>query len=123
MDRIQSLADLVRVKEEAGKRQWETDQSCRFILRVSTASCGVAAGALDTLATLRDILIKKDLDDICIKEMGCLGLCSFEPIVQVQEKDRMVVTYGKVDRLIAQRIIIEHLEKGLVVQEYVIDLL
>jgi (2Fe-2S) ferredoxin len=48
--------------------------------------------------------------------MGCLGLCSFEPIVQVQEKDRMLVTYGKVDRLIAQRIITEHLEKGLVIQ-------
>ena len=123
MDRIQSLEDLARTKEDVTRSQKEREQGCQFLVRISTASCGVAAGALTTLETLREMVSKRNLEHVCIKEIGCLGLCSLEPVVQVQERDRALVTYGKVNRLIAQRIIHEHIEKGLVVQEYVIDLL
>ncbi len=123
MDRIQSLEDLEHTKVEATKRLQETEQGCRFLVRISTASCGVAAGALDTLVMIREMVSKDNLSNVCLKEIGCIGLCSLEPIVQVQEADRALITYGKVNMLIAQRIIREHIEKGLVVQEYVIDLM
>lgn len=123
MDRIQSLEDLDHAKIEATKRLQDAEQGCRFLVRISTASCGVAAGALDTLEMIRELVRMDNLSNLCIKEIGCIGLCSFEPIVQVQEADRALITYGKVNRLIAQRIIREHIEKGLVVQEYVIDLM
>lgn len=123
MGRIQSLEDLDHAKKVAVKNQKESQQDCQFLVRVSTASCGVAAGALRTLESIQESIAAQKLENVCIKEIGCLGLCSLEPIVQVQEKDRALVTYGKVNRIIAQRIVREHLEKGLVVQEYVIDLL
>lgn len=123
MGRIQSLDDLRQAKEEATQKQKESQQDCQFLVRISTASCGVAAGALDTLETIREVVAQLKLENVCIKEIGCLGICSLEPIVQVQEKDRSLVSYGKVNRLIAQRIVREHIEKGLVVQEYMIDLL
>ncbi len=123
MGRIQSLEDLGQAKKDAVRKQKEIQQDCQFLVKVSTASCGVAAGASRTLESIQELVADLKLENVCIKEIGCLGLCSLEPIVQVQEKDRALVTYGKVNRLIAQRIVREHLEKGLVVQEYVIDLL
>ena len=123
MDRIQSLEDLDHTKVKATKHLQEIEQGCRYLVRISTASCGVAAGALDTLEMIRELVRMDNLSNLCIKEIGCIGLCSLEPIVQVQEADRGLITYGKVNRLIAQRIIREHIEKGLVVQEYVIDLM
>ena len=56
-----------------------------------------------------------------LKQTGCIGLCSLEPIVQVIEKDRPPVTYGKVTPLVARQIFQEHIQKGLVLQEHVVD--
>ena len=122
MGRIQSLEDLMQAKEEAIKSQVEKEQGCKYLIRISNASCGVAAGALDALARFHELLSRHNSEQVCIQEIGCLGLCSLEPIVQVQEKDRALITYGKVTRFVAQRIIHEHIGKGLPVQEYVIEL-
>ena len=123
MSRIQSLEDLAQAKIEARERQQTNAQICRFQVRISTASCGVAVGALDTLKTFHDLVSSKGLEDVCIKQIGCLGLCAMEPVVQVQEADHAQITYGKVTREVAQRIMQEHLGKGLIVQENVIELI
>ena len=54
-------------------------------------------------------------------KIGCLGLCALEPVVQVQTGEQPPVTYGKVTPEVARRILKEHIGKGLIVQEYVIE--
>jgi (2Fe-2S) ferredoxin len=55
------------------------------------------------------------------RQTGCIGLCALEPIVQVQFGDQTPVTYGKVTPEVAYLILKNHIGKGLVVQEYVVD--
>ena len=58
---------------------------------------------------------------IRVSQTGCIGLCALEPLVQVQIADQAPVTYGKVTPDVAHRILQNHIGKGLVVQEYVVE--
>jgi len=65
----------------------------KTIVKVGMASCGVAAGArpvFDTLSTLLD-----GRDDVVLKQVGCVGLCFSEPLVEI-EREGVRSLYGKV---------------------------
>jgi NADP-reducing hydrogenase subunit HndB len=121
MSRIQSMEDLETARQQAHQRQQALSEQYRFDIRVSTASCGVAAGALDTLAAFKRLAETLNLTDVRITETGCGGLCALEPLVQVQESGRPPITYGRVTPQVARRILTQHIEKGLIVPEYVIE--
>lgn len=121
MTRIQSMNDLRKAKETALQREHEDAQKNRFQIRVSLGSCGIAVGAGETFEALKQLKVKKEAGGVQIKKVGCIGLCSLEPVIQVTEAGRPQVTYGKVTPAVAQRIFAEHIEKGLIVQEYVVE--
>lgn len=52
-------------------------------VRVGTAICGQAAGALDVLEAIRNEVERKGIDAV-VSEVGCLGLCYAEPLVDIQ---------------------------------------
>jgi NADP-reducing hydrogenase subunit HndB len=121
MDRIRSLKDLEKAKEKALQRERDSAQKNRFQVCVSLGSCGIAAGAQETFATFEQLINKKRAGGVRLKKTGCIGLCSLEPTVQIIETNRAPVTYGKVTPLIARRIFQEHIEKGLVLQEHIVE--
>ncbi len=62
---------------------------------IGTGTCGLGAGAAKTLAAIRDWCSSSDTD--CdIVEVGCIGLCSAEPIMDVQLPDRARVSFMNV---------------------------
>lgn len=121
MTRIQSLEDLAQAKAAAMQKQETDRQTYRFQLRVGMASCSLAAGAQETWDTFQQQISTQNLTYVQLTQTGCNGLCSFEPLVQVQESLRPPVTYGRVTPEVVHRILAEHIEKGLIVQEYVIE--
>ncbi len=123
MERIRSLDDLTQAKKQAQDRAQSMAAQCHYVVRISVASCGVAAGALDVMQVFQDTLEAENIKNMCLIPIGCLGLCSLEPVVQVQEADRAPVTYGKVSRIVARKIIQQHILQGRVVQENVIELM
>ncbi len=121
MDRICSLKDLEKARQKALQKERENSQKNRFQLCVSLGSCGIAVGAEETFAALEHLVKQNGADEVRLKKTGCIGLCSLEPIVQVIEKDRPPVTYGKVTPLVARQIFKEHIEKGLVLQDHIVE--
>jgi len=126
MTRIRSMEDLAQARAEALERQRANDQNQRFHIRVGMASCGIAAGADDTLEAINHFIASEGLPgaspaQIHVSIIGCAGLCALEPIVQVEITGQPLVTYGKVTPLVAQRILRDHIGKGLIVQEYVVE--
>ncbi len=121
MTRIQSLEDLAQAKAAALQKQETDRQTYRFQLRVGMASCSLAAGAQETWDTLQQQIAAQNLTYVQLTKTGCNGLCVLEPVIQVQETLRPPVTYGRVTPEVVRRIVNEHLEKGLIVQEYVIE--
>lgn len=119
MDRIRSIQDLQTAKSQALKQE-SAAAGCQFQIRVSLGSCSIAAGANETLKAIYDFIDSASLKGVQVRKVGCLGLCALEPVVQVLEADRPPVTYGKVFPSVVQRIFNEHIEKHLVVQEYLV---
>jgi NADP-reducing hydrogenase subunit HndB len=121
MTYIKSMEDLARARDEALKRQQAEDRKSRFHIQVGMSSCGIAVGARDTLEAFHRSIADQNLPQIRVTQTGCIGLCALEPIVQVQMPGQPMITYGKVTPEVAHRIVEEHLNKGKIVQEYVVE--
>jgi len=121
MNRIRSMKDLEKAKDEALQRERENAQKNRFQVRVSLGSCGIAVGAQETFEALEQLIVQKEAGGVLLKKVGCIGLCALEPVVQVIEAERPQVTYGKVTPAVAERIFQEHIGKGMILQEYVVE--
>jgi (2Fe-2S) ferredoxin len=121
MDRIQSIEGLNKAKEAALQKEREQARKNRFQVRVSLGSCGIAVGAQETFEALNQLNVQRGSAGVQIRKVGCIGLCSLEPVIQVMEAGRPQVTYGKVTPAVAERIFAEHIEKGLIVQEFVVE--
>jgi NADP-reducing hydrogenase subunit HndB len=122
MPTINSIEDLKRIREEALKKQELKSSSGQKQVIVGMGTCGIAAGARDTMKAILEKIEKDSLSGIVVTQTGCIGICEMEPIVQVQIGDSPKVTYGKVTKDIAARIIDEHVLAGEVVKEHVVNI-
>jgi len=122
MPAIKSLDDLKRIREEAlAKRKAKTTEG-RAQITVAMGTCGIAAGARDTMKAILEAIAEKNLEGIIVTQTGCIGLCEREPIVQVTVGDQPKVTYGKVTPEVARRILEEHVLGGKIVEDHVVPL-
>ena len=88
---------------------------------VGMATCGIAAGARPVLSALVEEVNNLGLNEkVTVTQTGCIGLCRYEPSVEVYEADKEKVTYVKMTAEKARRIAKEHLQNGKVVTEYTI---
>jgi len=121
MDKVKSLEDLKRVREEALKKRQAKVVTGQKEIIVGMGTVGIAAGARETLKAILDYIEKENLPDIVVRQTGNIGLDSLEPIVQVVTVDQPKVTYGKVTPDIARQIMHDHVVGGKVVKEYVVE--
>ena len=88
---------------------------------VGMATCGIAAGARPVLSALVEEVSTLVLGEkVTVTQTGCIGLCRYEPIVEVYEADKEKVTYVKMTAEKARRVAQEHLRDGKIVTEYTI---
>jgi NADP-reducing hydrogenase subunit HndB len=120
------MQDLAQARADALERQNLRFQQQQYHIRIGMGTCGIAVGAHNVLETIQRLLSSAttpgvDPAQVSLTQIGCIGLCALEPIVQVLSPDRTQVTYGKVTPAVARRIIEEHIGKGMIVQEHVIE--
>ncbi len=121
MTEIRSLEDLRRYKEQTlEKREQQARKGYSKVL-VAMGSCGIAAGARETMLALLNQIETNQLQGVSITQTGCIGLCEKEPIIQVLVGTQPKVIYGKVTPEAARRILKEHILGGSIVKEYVIE--
>jgi len=121
MPRITSLDDLGQLRDAVLRNRQQ--QAERGIARVTVGlgTCGIAAGALDVFRALQGGIETRHLKNLVLGQTGCLGLCSHEPILEVTIGTAPKISYGHVNPVVALRILDEHILKGKVVEEFVID--
>ena len=89
---------------------------------VGMATCGIASGARPVLNTLSNLVQEKGLTDkVAVTQTGCIGLCQYEPIVEVMEPGKPKVTYIKMTPEKAEEIVERHLIGGHVVDNYTLS--
>ncbi len=121
MSAIKSIEDLKKLREEALEKRKVKTESGNAQVIVGMGTCGIAAGARETMKAILNQIETQHLNGIVVTQTGCIGLCEREPIVQVVVGEGPKVTYGKVNPEVAKRILDEHVLGGKVVQEYVIE--
>jgi NADP-reducing hydrogenase subunit HndB len=118
---IQSLEDLNRFREQAQENKVKLQKSGATQVIVSLGTCGIAAGALETMHAIQERIAAEKLQNVLLSKTGCSGLCRAEPIVQVITADQRKVSYGNVTPEVARRILQEHVLGGKILQDYVIN--
>ncbi|MBE5961024.1 MAG: (2Fe-2S) ferredoxin domain-containing protein [Lachnospiraceae bacterium] len=119
---MKSLEELKEIRERMQKQlgpRNESDAKIRVV--VGMATCGIASGARPVLLALSDAVQKKGLTDVMVTQTGCIGLCQYEPIVEVLEAGKDKVTYVKMTPEKALEVVDRHLMRGQVVSEYTIN--
>ena len=86
---------------------------------VGMATCGIASGARPVLTALSALVQEKGLTDrVAVTQTGCIGLCQYEPIVEVTEPGKDKITYVKMTADKAAEVVERHLIGGHVVEDY-----
>ncbi len=117
---MKSLEELRALREKMQAQvnmRAEDDDQIRVV--VGMATCGIASGARPVLNKLSDLVQEKGLSDkVKVTQTGCIGLCQYEPIVEVLEPGKEKVTYIKMDPGKAEEIVEQHLIRGNVLGKY-----
>lgn len=118
---MKSLAELqaIRAKtlENIAMRK-DVHDSARVV--VGMATCGIAAGARPVMLAFMDEVAKRHLEHVTVSQTGCIGMCRFEPMVDVILPGQEKVTYVNLKPEMVARIVAEHIVNGKVVEEYTI---
>jgi len=86
---------------------------------IGMGTCGIAAGARETMHTILEELAKRQID-AHVTTVGCIGMCAFEPLVDVEQAGGSRITYGNMHPENVPRMIEEHLIHGRVVDDWVV---
>ena len=115
LEELKAIRD--RMQGQVGVRSADASQT-RVV--VGMATCGIASGARPVLNTLSDLVQEKKLTNVSVTQTGCIGLCQYEPIVEVTTPGAEKVTYVKMTPEKVSRVVAEHLIGGKPVMEYTI---
>ncbi|MCR5272661.1 MAG: (2Fe-2S) ferredoxin domain-containing protein [Lachnospiraceae bacterium] len=118
---MKSLEELKAIREkmqgQVGVRSADATDT-RVV--VGMATCGIASGARPVLNTLVNEVNEKKVENVTVTQTGCIGLCQYEPIVEVFEPGQEKITYVKVNPEKAKEIVEKHLIKGQRIEEYML---
>ncbi len=116
---MKSLAELQAIKEKMQQKVALRDGSGEMRVVVGMATCGIAAGARPVLSAFVEEVANEGLaGKVTVSQTGCIGICQYEPVVEVMEAGKEKVTYVKMTPEKAKRIVQEHLKGGKVVTEF-----
>ena len=118
---MKSLAELAAIRERMQNKVVIREGAATTRVVVGMATCGIAAGARPVLNAFVDGVNKEGLNDkITVTQTGCIGICQYEPVVEVYEEGKEKVTYVKLNAEKAAEIVEKHLKGGNIVSEYTI---
>jgi len=116
MPKLKTIEDLKAIREQAQRDlKLRTETGTRIIIGMGT--CGIAAGARETMHAVLEELNKRQID-AHVTTVGCIGMCSREPLVDIEQAGQPRITYCNVHPDMVPRLIEEHLVRGIVVEEW-----
>lgn len=118
---MKSLAELAAIKEKMQSKVVMREGSNDIRVVVGMATCGIAAGARPVLNAFVEEVSKEGLSEkVMVTQTGCIGVCQYEPVVEVFEAGKEKVTYVKMTAEKAKEVVEKHLKGGKVIDEYTI---
>ena len=118
---MKSLKELEAIRDRM-RQNVNTRESDNNTIRVvvGMATCGISAGARPVLNAIVEELARENVAGVQVTQTGCIGICQYEPVVEVYEPGKEKVTYVKMTPEKAIRMVHHHLMNGEPVEEYII---
>ena len=118
---MKSLEELKAIKAKMQDKVVLRKSSGDIRIVVGMATCGIAAGARPVLNAFVEGITEAGLgESVIVTQTGCIGICQYEPVVEVFEAGKEKVTYVKMSADKVARVVKEHLQGGTPVAEYTI---
>ncbi len=119
---MKSLAELQAIKERMQNnvmlRTNDGEETIRVV--VGMATCGIAAGARPVLNAFLKEIEDRRLSNVVCTQTGCIGICRYEPVVEITTPDGVKTTYVKMDEDKVAKVVTEHIVNNKIVQEFTI---
>lgn len=119
---MKTIEELMAIRDKAKEKMTVREDTGDNAIRVvvGMATCGIAAGARPVLSAFVNEIEKRHLNGITVSQTGCIGMCQYEPIVEVLEPGKEKVTYVKMTAEKAVRVVNDHLVNGNPIMEFTI---
>ena len=116
---MKSLAELAAIRDKMKDKVSLREGTNDIRIVVGMATCGIAAGARPVLNALVEEISANGLSEkATVTQTGCIGICQYEPVVEVFEGGKEKVTYVQMTPEKAKRVVEEHIKNGKPVAEY-----
>ena len=115
---MKSLEELRAIRDRVQSQLAIRDDSDKHIVVVGMATCGIAAGARPVLNRFAELVRERHLDNVSVGQTGCIGICKYEPVVEIYEPDGTKTTYVHMTPEKAEEVVTRHLAGGQAVREY-----
>lgn len=118
---VLSLApnELISPKVEDKLRVIRKEKIDKPIIYIGAGTCGLGAGADKILLSVKDYLLNNNIDAEII-ETGCIGLCSSEPLMDVQLPGKNRLSFENVSEELVESILTSVLKENLVPADHVL---
>ncbi|MBE6644404.1 MAG: (2Fe-2S) ferredoxin domain-containing protein [Ruminococcaceae bacterium] len=118
---MKSLAELQAIKDKMKNKVIIREGSGETRVVVGMATCGIAAGARPVLNAFVEAVNAENLaDKVTVSQTGCIGICQYEPVVEIYEAGKEKITYVKMTEEKVKTVVEKHLKGGNVVTEFTI---
>ena len=118
---MKSLEELKAIKAKMQDKVNLRTSSAETRIVVGMATCGIAAGARPVLNAFVEGVSAEGLgDSVIVTQTGCIGICQYDPVVEVYQSGAEKVTYVKMTAERAKEVLEKHIKGGKIVTEYTI---
>lgn len=118
---MKSLAELAAIKERMKNDVAMRSNAGGTKIVVGMATCGIAAGARPVLNAFVEEIANASLTaTVSVSQTGCIGICQYEPVVEIFEEGKEKVTYIKMTPEKAREVVEKHIKGGTVIADYTI---
>ncbi|MCD6424995.1 MAG: NADH-quinone oxidoreductase subunit NuoF [Anaerolineales bacterium] len=107
---LKNISELNDFRKQA-KAQLSDREDNKLTIILGMGTCGIAAGANQVADAVRSEL-KKHKIDAEIVNVGCIGMCHNEPLLDIQQPGQPRITYKNVKPAMVGKIIEKHLLNG-----------
>jgi len=111
---VKSITDLIQLRDQINAPK----QSCDLMepaarIKVSMATCGIAAGAKDLMNYLNEVINNEQINAE-VRQTGCMGYCYAEPTIEVALPNKEPLVFGHISKAKVDDIVSSYIRKGII---------
>ena len=117
---MKSLDDLKKLRDEALKKMNVRYIKGGYRIQVGMGTCGIASGAREVLQSFLRELNIRNMTNVSVTQVGCMGECAYEPMAEVIDENGQSFVYCSVNEQMIKDIIDSHLINHQPIQKYLL---